>query len=326
MAKKINILVTGGAGYIGSHVCKILFLNNFIPITYDDLSTGNKDFVKWGPLIIGNILDQEKIIKVIKKFKIRSVVHLAAKSKVEESDKKFEYYFHNNVTGTINLLEAMKKCSIHKIIFSSTASVYGGNTKGTIKEINQLSPTNSYGLTKLYCENLIIHFAKTFALDYVILRYFNAAGSDYKSNIGELRDPETHLIPKLSEQMLKNTTIDVYGDQYDTADGTCIRDFIHVNDIAIAHKICVRYILQKNINKIYNLGTGKGYSVFEIVKLYQKILNRSPKIRIAKKRERDPEKLVADPSMFKKEFNWTPVHSNIKNIIESEIYWRKMNI
>ena len=324
MPKKINILVTGGAGYIGSHICKNLKLNNFNPISYDDLSTGKRNFVKWGPLVVGDILDQKKLVKVMKEYDVKVVVHLAAKSLVEESDKKLKYYFNNNVIGTAILLEAMKKSLVKKIIFSSTASVYGNSSKGLIKESNKLSPINNYGLTKLYCENLINHYALSDSWDFVILRYFNAAGSDYESNIGELRDPETHLIPRISEQILQKKTISVFGNQYRTKDGTCIRDFIHVKDIASAHTICVQHILKKNIRKVYNLGTGKGYSVLEIIKNFEKKSNIDVKVKIARKRSKDPEKLVANPMLFKKQFNWKPIHSNIKNIIESEIFWRKM--
>ncbi len=324
MPKKINILVTGGAGDIGSHICKNLKLNNFNPISYDDLSTGKRNFVKWGPLVVGDILDQKKLIKVMKKYDVKVVVHLAAKSLVEESEKKLKYYFNNNVIGTAILLEAMKKSLVKKIIFSSTASVYGNSSTGLIKESNKLSPINNYGLTKLYCENLINHYALSDSWDFAILRYFNAAGSDYESNIGELRDPETHLIPKISEQILQKKTISVFGNQYGTKDGTCIRDFIHVKDIASAHTICVRHILKKNIRNVYNLGTGKGYSVLEIIQNFQKKLNMNIKVKIASKRSKDPEKLVANPMLFKKQFNWKPIHSNIKNIIESEIFWRKM--
>tara|TARA_Y100000816_G_scaffold279703_1_gene252276 strand:- start:663 stop:1643 length:981 start_codon:yes stop_codon:yes gene_type:complete len=326
MAKKIKILVTGGAGYIGSHVCKNLKVSNFYPVSYDNLSTGKKDFVKWGPLIIGDILDQQKLEKVIKQHKVKAVIHLAAKSQVEESEKKFKNYFNNNVIGTACLLEAMRKNDVNKIIFSSTASVYGNISKGSIKENDSLSPINNYGLTKLYCENLINHFALNDSLNFIILRYFNAAGSDYDSGIGELRDPETHLIPRISEQILKKKTISVFGNQYKTKDGTCIRDFIHVNDIASAHVFSLRRILSKDMNKTYNVGTGIGYSVSEIIKIFKKLSEINIKVKIAKKRSKDPEKLIANPTLFKNHFNWKPKSSDIKNIINSEIYWRKMNI
>tara|TARA_B100001741_G_C16547949_1_gene597819 strand:+ start:569 stop:1558 length:990 start_codon:yes stop_codon:yes gene_type:complete len=326
MPKNKNVLVTGGAGYIGSHTCKILKSNNFNPVSYDNLSSGKKKFVKWGPLVIGELGDKNKIIKTIKKYKIEAIIHLAAKSIVEDSELNKNSYFINNLHGTITLLEAMRECKIKKIIFSSTAAVYGESTTFKIKESHKLSPINIYGLTKLMCENFIKTMKQIDHLDYIILRYFNASGSDYISNIGELHDPETHLIPKLSIAFCLKTNFYIYGNNYKTQDGTCIRDFIHVLDIAEAHVISLKHILKNNIAETYNLGTGEGYSIKKIINIFEEITKTKIKIKYAKERINDPRKLVADPKKFNLKFNWKARKSSLHKIIYSELAWRKKQL
>ncbi len=324
MAKNINVLVTGGAGYIGSHTCLELSKNGFNPVTYDNLSTGRKSFVKWGPLVKGDLLDKNKIIKTIDKFKIDSVIHLAAKSQVEESELKKKLYFENNVLGTITLLEAMVECNLDKIIFSSTAAVYGNNSNKSLKEIDKISPINMYGLTKYLCETVLLSYSKSSKVNFIALRYFNASGSDYNSKIGELHFPETHLMPRVCQKLINNQTINIYGNDYETKDGTCVRDFIHVRDIASAHIVSLKTVMKKKVNKTYNIGTGKGYSVLQVVKLFENKLGKKGKISFSKKRDYDPQYLVANASLFSKIFKWKAKYSSINNIIKSEIEWRKL--
>jgi len=326
MPKNKNVLVTGGAGYIGSHTCKVLKSNNFNPVTYDNLSSGRKDFVKWGPLVIGELNDKNKIIKTIKKYKIKSIIHLAAKSIIEDSESDKTKYFKNNLYGTIALLDAMKECKIKKIIFSSTAAVYGDSSKSKINESHKLSPINTYGLTKLLCENSIKTMKKIDDIDYIILRYFNASGSDFKSKIGELHYPETHLIPKLSIAYCQKNDFYVYGKNYKTRDGTCIRDFIHVLDLAEAHVISLKYILNHNTAETYNLGTGKGHSIKKIIRFFEEITKTKITIKYSKARMYDPKRLVADPKKFNLQFKWKANRSDLQNIIFSELKWREKQL
>ncbi len=323
MKTKQNILVTGGAGYIGSHIALLLSKNNYIPVSFDNLSSGRKNNVRWGPLIKGDILDTRKLVETLQDYNISSIIHLAAKSQVAESRKYPELYYLNNVKGTESLLEAMKKCKVNKLIFSSTAAVYGNINKNKINEKELLKPINNYGLTKLQCENLINKKSKINNFNYISLRYFNAAGADPVNNIGETHKRETHLIPKLSKNILTNKDLEVYGTNYKTKDGTCVRDFIHVKDIAKAHLKALLYIEKYKIKGEYNIGTGKGFSILEVIEEYRNLNIGKISIFYKKSRIGDPPKLIADPKKFQKKFNWTTKHSSISNIIKTDFIWRK---
>ena len=323
MKIKKNILVTGGAGYIGSHIALLLSKNNYIPISYDNLSSGRKKNVRWGPLIEGDILETGKLVETLEDYNVSSIIHLAAKSLVAESIKYPELYFLNNVKGTESLIKAMKICKVNKLIFSSTAAVYGNTNKNKVNEKEPLKPINNYGLTKLQCENLINKKSKINNFSYIALRYFNAAGADPVNKIGETHKRETHLIPKLSKNILSKKDVEVYGTDYKTKDGTCVRDFIHVKDIAEAHLKALLYIEKYKIKGEFNIGTGKGFSILEVIEEYRNLNIGKINISYKKSRIGDPPKLIADPKKFKKKFNWTTKHSTISNIIKTDFLWRK---
>jgi len=319
---KINVLVTGGAGYIGSQVCKHLHSSNFSPITFDNLSSGNQSFVKWGPLIKADILNTEKIIETIKIYKPKAIIHFAAKSIVEESQKNLDMYMKVNVDGTKSILSAMKQTGLNKIIYSSTAAVYGNKYKTDITEDFPENPINNYGTTKLLSEKIIKDSYKNLSIDSIVLRYFNASGCDHEEGIGEMHDPETHLIPNITQNMIKGEVSNIYGNDFDTKDGTCIRDFIHVKDLASAHVLALKHILNNKISDTFNLGTGKGHSVQDVINTYEEIFSKNCKIKISNRRDGDPASLVANVEKFKKTFNWDTQHSSLHNIIDSDIKWR----
>ncbi len=321
MSKK-KIIVTGGAGYIGSHVCKKLYHEGYEPICYDNLSTGHKEFVKWGPLIKADITNKKNLVRVIEKYDPIAIMNFAALSLVEESNKNLYKYFFTNYYGTLCILEAMHLTQKNKLIQSSTAAVYGFHGK-KYKEESKLKPINNYGKSKLAAEESIKYMGKLHQINYIILRYFNAAGADFDSKIGELHYPETHLIPNITNSIFNGNHIKIYGNDYQTRDGTCIRDFVHVEDIADAHFISLKYLLNKRVKEIYNIGTGKGSSVLKVVNKFENLLNTKYKVEYLKRRDGDPAILVADINKFQKKFNWKPSYSSLEKILSSEINWRK---
>tara|TARA_Y100001980_G_C14553668_1_gene339235 strand:- start:2989 stop:3990 length:1002 start_codon:yes stop_codon:yes gene_type:complete len=316
-----NILVTGGAGYIGSHTCKKLVENGYFPIIYDNFSTGNKWAVKWGYLEEGDILDLEKLINIIRKHKPSVVIHLAAKAYIGESINYPEKYFRNNVVGSINLLEAMKKTNTTKIVFSSSCATYGIPKDLPILESEDQVPISPYGTSKHVIEQIINSYSQSDNLNFINLRYFNAAGADLDCEIGEFHDPEPHLIPSIFEALLKNKEFVINGSDYRTYDGTCIRDFIHVEDLANAHVKSIDNLLKSRKNFSFNLGTGRGYSILEVIKEVEKITNRTLKIKISERRVGDPPKLFASGRLAKKELGWDPSHSDLNEILKTAWNW-----
>ena len=314
------ILVIGGAGYIGSHVCKELYMKNYCPITFDNLSTGHKNFVKWGPFEEGDILDTHKLEMVLKKYRPNCVMHFAAKTLVHESMVEQDLYKLNNIDGTKSVIKALKSLDIKNFIFSSTAAVYG-NKNQKITESNSLKPTSFYGKTKLDAENLIKKELSNHR--YIILRYFNAAGADPDLEIGEFHNPETHLIPTISENIIKNKVSKIFGNDFDTKDGTCIRDFIHVKDIALAHIKSMEYLFRNDMSHIFNIGNGKGYSIFDVIKKFESITKKKLRYKICDRREGDPPKLVANNEQFSKVIKMNVKNSSLEQIIKTDFEWRK---
>ncbi len=315
-----RVLVIGGAGYIGSHVCKELYLKNYYPITYDNLSTGHKNFVKWGPFEDGNILDTDKLIMVLKKYMPECVMHFAAKSLVHESMVEQDLYKLNNIVGTKSVIKAIKSVDIQNFIFSSTAAVYG-NQNQKITENDPLRPTSFYGITKLEAENLIkIELTNH---RYIILRYFNAAGADPDLEIGEFHEPETHLIPTISNNIIKHKVSKVFGNDFDTKDGTCVRDFIHVKDIALAHIKSMEYLFKNDMSHTFNIGNGDGYSIFDVIRSFENITNKKLRYKICNRREGDPSKLVANNELFSKIIKINKKNSSLEQIIKTDFEWRK---
>ncbi len=319
------VLVTGGAGYIGAQTCKILSEAKFQPVTFDNMSRGNPDHVKWGPLFKGDLLSTRDVKKVFEKYQFSAVIHLAAKAYVEESIKEPTKYFQENITSTANLLDAMKEFRIQNLVFSSSCATYGVTTDIGINENAIQKPINPYGFSKFACEQLIEYSAKTFPLNYAIMRYFNAAGADPDKEIGELHNPETHLIPLAVKAAINRTLFKIYGSDYPTEDGTAVRDYVHVLDLAMGHLLALQKIITKEQPLTCNLGSGQGYSVLQILR---EIKKKFPEFawEMQERREGDPPVLIANISNSQKELKWEPVHSSLSSIIESEIAWQQLGV
>ncbi len=322
-----KILVTGGAGYIGAHVCKLLAKSGFEPIVYDNLSTGHRSFVRWGPLIIGDLLDTAKLIKTINDFHPLGVIHLAANAYVGESVNNPLKYYKNNVGGTLSLIEAMKLVgTLDKIVFSSSCAVYGVPKASTnITEDCIQSPVNPYGRTKLMVEKILLDLSTIKELKFISLRYFNAAGADKDMEIGELHSPETHLIPLAILSGMSGSLVRIFGIDFPTNDGTAVRDYIHVEDLAKAHVLSVKYLLNNSSSEFINLGTGRGYSVNEILSAIRS-LGVKVKAENAPKRIGDPPCLIADASKAKRILGWEPECKDIYEILNSAIRWHQYSI
>lgn len=311
-----NILVLGGAGYIGSIVVEELFNKKYNVIVYDNLFKGHKEAVDC-EFVKGDISDKKLLIKTIKKHKIDAVMHFCALSIVPESMNYPELYFRNNVVYGLNILEAMVETKVKKIIFSSTAAVYGQPYKIPIDENSETIPTNPYGESKLMFENLIKWYSKLYGISYVSLRYFNAGGASIKH--GEDHVPETHLIPIVLDVALgKKESVKIFGNDYHTGDGTCIRDYIHVLDLASAHILALEY----KENGIFNLGNGEGFSVKEVIDVSRRVTGKEIKAKISGRREGDPAVLVASSELIRKKLGWKPKYG-LKEIISSAWEWKK---
>jgi UDP-glucose 4-epimerase len=316
------ILVTGGAGYIGSHAVKELRKRGDQPLVYDNLSTGHQWAVKKDELIERDLADREYVRSVLEKEKPIAVMHFAASSLVGESVERPELYFRNNVINTFSLLEAMLTGGVKHFIFSSSAAVYGNPHQVPIPEDHPLEPVNPYGEGKAFVEKALSWYGKIHGLKYVSLRYFNAAGADPEGELGEAHDPETHLIPRILEVALgKRPSIEIYGTDYDTPDGTCIRDYIHVTDLAQAHILALKALLNDHPSCVYNLGNQKGFSVNEVVEAAREVTGHPIPTKESPRRPGDPPVLVASSERIKKELGWKPRYDDLKTIIETAWRW-----
>ena len=315
------ILVTGGAGYVGAHACKALSAAGWLPVAYDNLSNGHEAAVKWGPLERGDIADRSALDAVIATHRPVAAMHFAALTSVAESVADPSAYYRNNVAGTLTLLDSLRAGGIDRLVFSSTAAVYGTPETVPIPEDAPKAPINPYGRTKWTAEQLLSDFAHAHGLNATALRYFNAAGADPGGEIGEDHSPETHLLPLALDAASGNgPALTVYGEDYPTADGTCIRDYIHVTDLADAH---VRALDGGNGYRAYNLGTGKGASVREVLGSVAAITGKAVPHRIGPRREGDPAELVADPSRAFAELGWSPRLSGLETIVETAWAWHR---
>ena len=326
MKNSKHILVAGGAGYIGSHTCKSLLASGYIPVAYDNLSYGHKEAVKWGPFVKGSIEDSQKLAYVIEKYKISAVMHFAALCYVGESVTDPAKYYQNNVVNTLSLLKTMIKKGVDKFIFSSTCATYGEPQELPITEKHSQNPINPYGRTKLMVEQILDDFKTAYGLKAISLRYFNAAGADPDGDIGEDHVPETHLIPlilKAAHGQKKDIT--VFGDDYPTEDGTCIRDYIHINDLAHAHILALEKLFNGSSGGSYNLGNGNGYSVKQVINTAKKITGRSILCKIDKRREGDPAVLVGSSKKAIDELGWKPQFADLDSIIETAWKWHEKN-
>ena len=318
-----NILVTGGAGYIGSHIVENLVKTKNKVIILDNLVTGYKRLInKKAKFIQGDIKKKRELIKIIKNNNINSIIHLAAYLNVSEAEKNKKKYYNNNVIGTKNLIEACKNSSVKNIIFSSSCAVYG-NVKGAVSEYKKPNPGGYYGYTKFKGEELLKKFKKKYNYNFGILRYFNVAGASPSGKIGEIETSHGHLIKNLAIQSLKKVPkVKIFGNNYETKDGTCIRDYIHVTDLADIHIKGLGYLKKNKKSFILNCGYGKGYSVQQIVNIFKDI-KKNVFVEYLKRRPGDIAQVYSNTKKFKKLLNWKPKHNNIKKIILSAINWEK---
>jgi UDP-glucose-4-epimerase GalE len=320
----MKVLVAGGAGYIGSHTCKALAEAGYEPVVVDNLSTGHRSAVKWGPLEIGSIGDAGFMGKIFRTYEIDAVIHFAASAYVGESMTNPIKYFKNNIVETLNMFEVMEAFDIKKIVFSSTCATYGVPDQIPINEDNVTNPKNPYGETKLVVEQSLKWLGELRDWNWVALRYFNAAGADPDGEIGELHFPETHLIPLVLQAALgKSGTLSVYGTDYPTRDGTAIRDYVHVSDLAQAHVLALQHINQRPVNDFFNLGTGVGASVQEVIDVAEALVHKKVPYINASRRAGDPPELVASCTKAKEILGWVPTRSGLDQIVIDAIRWER---
>ncbi len=322
MEKKI--LVTGGAGYIGSHVLKALKKEGFSPVVIDNLSSGHREAVLWGRLVEGDLRDQKFLTAFFEAERPLAILHFAAHIVVSESVVEPLKYYENNLSGTLNLLLCAQRFGIRAFVFSSSAAVYGAPEKVPIPEDHPVRPINPYGASKAMVEQVLKDAFRAYGLPFVALRYFNAAGADPSGLIGEAHKPETHLIPLLLQTALgQRPRFFLYGADYPTPDGTCIRDFIHVEDLAIIHVLALKYLLDKGQSLILNCGYGHGYSVKEVLETAEKVVKRPIPYELKERRPGDPPVLVADHKLLKEAFCFRPAFDDLEVIIETAWRWEQ---
>jgi UDP-arabinose 4-epimerase len=313
-----RVLVTGGAGYIGSHVCKHLAEEGVEPVVFDNLSRGHRDAVKWGPLVVGDLLDSALLLQAMQDYKPAAVIHFAALSYVGESVANPDIYYANNVSGTISLLNSMAKAKIRKLVLSSSCAVYGVPAALPISEDTPARPVSPYGRTKHIIEAMLDDYANAFGITYAALRYYNACGADASGQLGERHDPETHLIPRaLMAAAGALPHLDIYGTDYDTPDGTCIRDYIHVSDLAQGHFLALKHLNAATQNAAFNLGVGKGLSVYQVLDAIENVTGRKVPIQIQARRSGDPPTLFADPTKARTILGFVPSRSDISNVVRT---------
>jgi UDP-arabinose 4-epimerase len=314
-------LVTGGAGFIGAHTCKALAAHGLQPIAFDNLSRGHRDTVQWGPFVEGDILQPADLDLAFKRYQPKSVIHFAALAYVGESVAQPLAYYQNNVSGLINVLDAMVRHGTDTIVFSSSCTVYGIPEMLPIPETARLRPISPYGQSKLMCEQILMHAAAANRLRIALLRYFNACGADPDGELSERHDPETHLIPlAIDAASGRGPPLQIFGADYPTTDGTCQRDFIHVSDLAGAHVAALRHINNGAEALTLNLGTGRAYSILEVVSAIERVTGRQVPVIRAARRPGDPATLVADASQAERLLEFRPKYSDLETIIETT--WR----
>lgn len=320
----MTILVTGGAGYIGSHTIKELTAQGNQVVAYDNLSRGHRKAVQGVPLVVGDLNDTEMLASVMNDYSVSSVIHFAAESQVGESMSDPQKYYLNNVAGTLNLLKVMKEKGVSKIVFSSSAATYGEAGENSITEECPQNPTSVYGRTKWMMEQIMEDYDRAYGIRYVALRYFNAAGAHRTGDIGEDHTPETHLIPIIIQTLLgKREKLYIFGTDYPTPDGTCIRDYIHVTDLAQAHILALKWLDQGGQSRVYNLGSGNGFSVMEVVKTVERVTGRKVPWEVSERRPGDPAVLVASSTKIARELGWNPEYPSLDQIIESAWRWHQ---
>ena len=319
-----HVIVTGGAGYIGSHACKALKIAGYVPVTLDNLSTGWQDAVKFGPFEHVDLMDRAAIDAVFEKYKPIAVMHFAAFSQVGESMQDPAKYWRNNVMGSLNLIEATADANIKKFVFSSTCATYGDQDNVVLDETSAQYPINAYGASKRAVEDILKDFEKARGMEHVIFRYFNVAGADPDGEVGEFHQPETHLIPLILQAIDgQRDALTVFGTDYDTPDGTCIRDYVHVCDLVDAHVLGLKWLVDGKGSSIFNLGTGSGFSVREVIDQARHVTNQTVPIIEGDRRPGDCTKLVSGSTRAIQVLGWSPKRSNMREMISDAWRWHK---
>lgn len=319
-----NVLVTGGAGYIGSHACKVLKSAGFTPVTFDSLITGWRDAVKFGPFEEGDLNDRARLDAVFEQYRPVGVMHFAALSQVGESMSQPGRYWHNNVEGSLNLIEAMVDSGCKRIVFSSTCAIYGDQDNVVLNEDSARLPINPYGRSKHAVEEILADFGVSDGLESVIFRYFNVAGADPEAEIGEFHQPETHLIPLILDAIEgKRDKLTVFGTDYDTPDGTCIRDYVHVMDLVEAHVLGLKWLQDGKGSAVFNLGTGDGFSVREVMDVAADITGKAVPYTDGPRRDGDCTKLVSGSERAERVLDWKPTRSTLQQMITDAWKWHR---
>jgi UDP-arabinose 4-epimerase len=313
-----SILVTGGAGFIGSHTCKRLRAEGFLPVAYDNLSTGNRRAVRWGPLVEADIADAAAVIAACERYRPEAAIHFAASAYVGESVAEPEKYYRNNVSGTLSLLRGCRQSGVEIVVFSSSCAIYGEVQAAPVDERAPPAPVSPYGRTKLIGEQLLQDFSGAYGMRYAALRYFNASGADPEGELGEWHNPETHLIPRaLMASAGRIERLEVYGDDYATPDGTCVRDYIHVSDLARAHVLALRRLLDGSGDLRVNLGAGRGSSVMDVIDTIARVTGRKVPFVVKPRRPGDPPALFADISLARRTLGFAPELSDLDTIVRT---------
>ncbi|HQY43633.1 MAG TPA: UDP-glucose 4-epimerase GalE [Paracoccaceae bacterium] len=318
---RMRVLVTGGAGFIGSHACKALGEAGALPVAFDNLSTGHSDVVRWGPLVRADVRDRSALVSAMGQFNINAILHFAASAYVGESVTNPALYYDNNVGGMSALLQAAQERQVTRIVFSSSCATYGRPELLPIYETTPQVPINPYGRTKLICEQMLEDFGAAYGLRHVALRYFNAAGADPSGQLGERHDPETHLLPLALRAAANGQPLNVFGNDYDTPDGTCIRDYVHVNDLARAHVLALLYLASGQKSVAVNLGSGRGHSVLEVCEAITRVTGRTVPLTFGPRRAGDPPVLIADPSLARRLLGFATNLSDLDTIVTHAAPW-----
>jgi UDP-glucose-4-epimerase GalE len=319
----MNILVTGGAGYIGSHCCKALADRGHHPIVFDSLVKGRRENVRWGEFVRGDINDPAALEGCLARRRVDAVMHFAAFIEVGESVVDPQTYYANNVGGTLELLRAVRRHGVRDFVFSSSAAVYGTPEHVPIEEGHPLNPLSPYGWTKRMMETMLEDFGRAYGLRWAALRYFNAAGADRSAEIGEAHDPESHLIPRVLDTAITGRPIDVFGGDYPTPDGTCIRDYVHVSDLAAAHVMALEHLAAGSPSMAVNLGQGRGYSVMEVIRAAEEATGLRIAARLARRRPGDAPSLIASNRKAREVLGWTPQESGLDHILRTAWAWHR---
>lgn len=318
------ILIVGGAGYIGSHTNKLLSKRGYKTVVFDNLVSGHREFAKWGDFVLGDLANKDQIRSCFKKYQIGAVMHFSAFAYVNESVIDPAKYYRNNVANTLNLLDMMRESGVNKFIFSSSCATYGYPREISISENHPQSPMNPYGKSKLMVEDILKDYDKAYGIKFINLRYFNAAGADPEGEIGEWHDPETHLIPLAIYAALgRKEFLRIFGTDYPTKDGTCVRDYVHVSDLADAHILGLEYLEEKKVSDSFNLGNDKGHSVREVVDMVRRIAGKNFNVIESDRREGDAPILISDSKKAKEILGWIPKYNSLETIVETALNWHK---